>query len=1327
MKKIYTLILVALISTQLFSQGDDCFNAVTLTIGSTCVNTAGSTAGLTSSIPGCTGNADDDGWYQFVATNTSHSITVSGSGYDAVLEVLSGTCSSLSFTTIACADKYFSGTAESAVVSGLTIGATYFIRVYDYAAGSGSGNFNICITNPPPPPSNNSCFTPINLTVGSTCVATLGNTYGATESTPGCTGSADDDVWFTFTANSYTQNIGVTGSTNFDAVLEVFEGNCSSLTSLGCMDNTFAGQSEVINVFGLNPGQTYLVRVYDYYNANGGTFNICVTGNSIGSTQPNDNPCSAIQFPPVTSDCNYSTFSTVGATNTGSGLAPTPASCVGGSGGAAGFTSSSLDVWFKITVPSNGNIYITPQPNQGSGFILDGSMALYSGSCGALTQIACSSDNSAYPGSANDVLPYIAQTGLTPGSTVYLRYWGFGSVNGKFGLCVQSPTNDNCSNALYICDIYGYSASTSAAYTADRPGTGAFQMKGNNESSTGTNLPNGTYSGGVFGYYGTSTTTPVYNAAYSSPNIDVNIENNSWIKFTAASPTVSLRVVMSDCWVGNYPSGGIQMQIFSSTGCSNFYPVSQFREGSTTFTVTATALTTGSDYLLMVDGFANDICNYRIEPISGVSLSDIKATPNAICAGQTMTLTAPAGATTYSWYPGGQTTQNIVVNPYTTQTYAVIMTGICGQKQTAAKTITISAGPAITANTVTICSGNSGTITASGASSYTWNVGGTTSSIVQSPLSTTNYTVRGTLASTGCTNQAVGKIIVNPSPTVALASGTTCQGTPYNLSASGANLYNWSTNQSGSSISVSPTLTTVYTVTGTAVSGCKGTKTATVNVLPLPTMTGSPTITNSNCGGSNGSITGVNITGTGTLIYSWTNSTNSVVGTSANLSGQPAGTYNLLVTNGNGCTKSFGPYSITNPGAPTAPTASASANVICEGNSINLFASAPSGVTYNWSGPNGFSSSIANPTIPNATPVMSGIYSVYTSSAGCSGPASNVSVTVNPLPIASASSAKPTYCPGETVSLFAGSATSYTWTGPGGYTSNVQNPTIATPQAGNYTLVVSNAQGCKATSTVDVVIYNSTVVSASASSNTVCVLTSFSLNASGGTTYAWTGPNGFASTSQNPSIASAVLNASGVYSVVITNSLGCSVTQTVPVMVVPNGVLASTFPSTYYGNAPLTVNFTNASIGVTTTDNFNWNFGNGNTSSAVNPNTVYEAGTYSVTLTVTDIETGCMDDTTLVIIVEGDLVIEIPNVFTPNGDGVNEVFSIKMTGAKSAEGFIYNRWGQLLYSWDALNTAWDGRALNGADCPDGTYFYLIKVIDKKDEKHEFQGHVTIAR
>lgn len=1710
MKKIYFIFYLILLLQQINAQSDNCSSAPSLAIGS-CVS---GSPGATQNIVGCTGNANDDAWYKFVATQTSHMITVTGSaGFDAVVQLFSGTCSTLA--SINCMDNTLAGQAETINASGLTIGATYYIRIYDYYATASAGTFTTCVTLPPPAPSNNICTNATPLPVNNSCVNTSATSYGATMSMTGCSGTADDDVWFSFTATNYTQTIQVSSSSGMDAVVELFSGSCGALTSLYCQDAGFTNGTETINATGLNPGTTYFVRVYDYYSTGGYPFNICIAGNSIiAGTQPNDEPCNAIALPPVTSDCNYLTFSTTGST--ASMGTPAPSACAGGSGAMiGGFSASSHDVWFSITVPASGKLYITPQPNQGAGYISDGVMALYSGTCGSLTQIQCADDYPSYPGGANDMLPYIAATGLTPGATVYLRYWGFGVTQGNFGLCVQSPTNDNCANALYICDLNGYSGSTSAAYTPDRPGTGAGQMFGNNETAAGVNQPNGTNTGGPFGYYPFPGTTP---GPYSSPAIDVNIENNSWIRFTASGTTANLRVTVSNCWVGAYPSGGIQMQIFSATNCNGFVPVSSFKEGSNTFTVTANGLTLGNDYYLMVDGYAGDICNYTIQALDGVALPAIVAVPEYICPGQSSILTAPLGATGYTWFPNGETTRTISVTPGTTMTYTCIAGGVCGNKQTLTKTvfmntvpnilinggapistcgtqttnltasgattytwstaqtatvisvspsvtttytvtgtsaatgctntavstitvnpipgftlnsapsnticfgqsavlsatgtatsytwspggtattITVSPGstqiynvtgvnaqgcsrnvsttvtvnslPTVTSNSTTICNGKSGTLTASGtASTYTWSTGATTTSLSVSPTVTTTYSLTGTSAA-GCTNTAVGQVSVNALPNVTANSGTICRNQTFTISANGANTYTWSTSQNGTSISVTPTTTAVFSVSGTAVTTCSNSTTVTITVNQLPQLTSTPSVSPSNCGAATGSITNVVVNGTPSLTYTWTNSVNTNSVNTANINNQPAGTYNLQVQDGNGCINSFGPYSITNPGAPAAPTASATVNSLCVGGVINLFASAPSG-TYSWSGPNSFTTTTQNPTLSNATTNMSGIYSVFVTASGCSGPATNVSVTVNALPTPNATASQVSYCDGSTIDLFGSSASTYTWTGPNSFGANTQNVNITNANTladGIYTLNVTNANGCSNSATVSVSVnsnptptasgnpnsicagqtislsagggnsyawsgpngftdnsqnpsisnagtvysgnysvtvtdvnncssmtiasvtvnalptftlnsnaanicydgtlqlnagsnpyayvwtgpnsysvsgasqnitnvstvnsgiytvtaadafcaqsqtlainvYPQIIMNASANSSIVCTGTSVDLLGNGGGTYAWNGPNGFSSNNQNPQVPNAQANASGIYTLTVTdNSTNCTESDTVSIIIAPtptlvstvndstcfggtltlsanfgqganitwysdaaltntvlvnsntyqpsistngiyvyyaqatvgscvsavasvtaqyNNINASAIASAYSGNAPLGVNFTNTSTGITSTDNFNWTFGDGNGTSVENPSHVFgEEGTYQVILTVTDVESGCLDTAMIVIKVEDDLIIEVPNVFTPNGDDVNETFHIKLKGAKTAEGLIYNRWGQLLYSWDVLNVQWDGKAANGEICPSATYYYIIKVTDKKDKLYTFPGYVLIFR
>ena len=130
---------------------DNCNLAVTLAASSNsvCTNTSATTVGATQSQPGCAGVADDDVWFRLVATSTSHNITVKGNTlYDPVLEMFTGTCGAL--TSIGCVDGTIAA-PEVAIATGLTIGATYYIRVYSYGSGVNQGTFDICITTPDNP------------------------------------------------------------------------------------------------------------------------------------------------------------------------------------------------------------------------------------------------------------------------------------------------------------------------------------------------------------------------------------------------------------------------------------------------------------------------------------------------------------------------------------------------------------------------------------------------------------------------------------------------------------------------------------------------------------------------------------------------------------------------------------------------------------------------------------------------------------------------------------------------------------------------------------------------------------------------------------------------------------------------------------------------------------------------------------------------------------------------------------------------------------------------------------------------------------------------
>lgn len=170
------------------------------------------------------------------------------------------------------------------------------------------------------------------------------------------------------------------------------------------------------------------------------------------------------------------------------------------------------------------------------------------------------------------------------------------------------------------------------------------------------------------------------------------------------------------------------------------------------------------------------------------------------------------------------------------------------------------------------------------------------------------------------------------------------------------------------------------------------------------------------------------------------------------------------------------------------------------------------------------------------------------------------------------------------------------------------------------------------------------------------------------------------------------------------------------------------------GEIPLKIVFDNTSFGVDSAfDNFHWTFGDGDTSVLFNPLHTYEdTGDFTITLTVTDQYNVCKEIFTYTIHANGTSVVEVPNIFTPNGDGVNDVFNVIYKNLSSAEGVIYNRWGELIYRWSSVEAGWDGRTLSGTLAPDGVYYYIIKAVGKDkpepDPKtYEFTGNVTLVR
>ncbi|MFL5745953.1 MAG: beta strand repeat-containing protein, partial [Niastella sp.] len=320
--------------------------------------------------------------------------------------------------------------------------------------------------------------------------------------------------------------------------------------------------------------------------------------------------------------------------------------------------------------------------------------------------------------------------------------------------------------------------------------------------------------------------------------------------------------------------------------------------------------------------------------------------------------------------------------------------------------------------------------------------------------------------------------------------------------------------------------------------------------------------------------------------YSWTGpnsfTSSSATPSIANVTTAASGVYTVIVTNGNGCSATT-TTSVTINALPT-PTASSNTPQ-CAGSNLNLTTSG--GSTYSWTGPNGFTSSSATPSIANVTTAASGVYTVIvTNGNGCSA-TTTTSVTINALPTPTASSNTP-QCAGSNLNLTTSGGSTYSWTGPNGFTSSSANPSIANvtnAASGVYTVIVTNGNGCSATTTTSVTI-NALPTPTAGSNTPQCAGSTLNLTASGGSTYSWTGPNSFTSSSATPSIANVTTAASGVYTVIVTNGNGCSATTTTTVTVNPRPAVTNANAATICsGTGP------NISLTASVPGTFAWTIG----------------------------------------------------------------------------------------------------------------------------------------
>lgn len=314
----------------------------------------------------------------------------------------------------------------------------------------------------------------------------------------------------------------------------------------------------------------------------------------------------------------------------------------------------------------------------------------------------------------------------------------------------------------------------------------------------------------------------------------------------------------------------------------------------------------------------------------------------------------------------------------------------------------------------------------------------------------------------------------------------------------------------------------------------------------------------------------------------------------------------------------------------------------------------------------------------------------------------------------------------------------YTWVPPIG--NPIGGSSYNSTAAGTHTAYsMSAVNGCTAEATTNVAtdltppaLTSATAFTLDCSSNpTVLIIPSITPTA-GPYTFSWTAPPNVILS--NPAGQNLLANLVGLYKVAVTNTInGCIASESYSVV---NGALFAGFnASAEFGFAPLTVNFNNTSATSTGASSILciWSYGNGAASSTtvfntVNPTVTYASpGTYTVLLITT--KGSCRDTAMKVIRVEVPSKMEVPNVFTPNGDKVNDVFRLNASNLTEITVTIFDRWGNVVYDLtsETGNFAWDGKNQAGKECPAGTYFYIIKAKGKDAQEFEQKGNVSLFR
>jgi hypothetical protein len=653
-------------------------------------------------------------------------------------------------------------------------------------------------------------------------------------------------------------------------------------------------------------------------------------------------------------------------------------------------------------------------------------------------------------------------TPVCGGNSVTLIASGFGTYTWTGGVSNNTAFATNLVNTTYTvtAGVSGCPSATSTAVTTvsvlPTPTIGGV--------SSGSICPGASYvvtpsGASTYSYISSSTVTG------ASATLQPLTSTSYTIKGTGANGCASLPAYSQTITVTTLSAPALTVAATSGTIC-NGNTTSVTVAGANTYTwapqtsnASTLAVTPSVTTIYTVSGTGTNVCNGINTVVVTVNqLPTITVNSGTICSGYSITL-SPTGAGTNGTYTitGSSGTVATIVSPAASANYTITGTNsngcISNAASSAINTVVVIPSPTIVASSGSVCVGLTYSILPTGASTYSINGVSTTTVGGVSPVVNTTYTVSGT-GTNNCVSPAPNRAIITVSaialPSVGITTSTTgicvSQATAV-LTATGAATYSWNTTASTSSIAVSPTSTSVYSVVGTSSVGCLNSNTVSITVYTLPVVFATPLYSFVCVGGPS------TITASGTNSYLWNNGSTL---TSIAVNPTVTTTYTVVGTSTAGCTTTVtAVVNVNTLSLNMSPT-----STVCLGSVGTV--SASGAVTYTWNNQFGFQVFQVQPTARTVYTVIA------TDVKGCilSGTAA---IDVYQLPNITVTPSSNKICAGESATITAGGATSYTWSN-----SNTNGTSITvTPSVSvvyNYSVTGTDNNGCIAGSSANLTV-----------------------------------------------------------------------------------------------------------------------------------------------------------------------------------------------------------------------------------------------------------------